>query len=371
MRPIFVLLAAAFSPAIAVAAPLCAIPASSPGVPGLPHPAPAVHTSSSPAAGNAAANEPPRTVPAESPPLDIPASLARLPFVKHVVAAGAKLSDLGVSHGMRGLFARSSDQFMIFQVTPDGAAAVAGAVTDLSPTQLDTFAAGNVRDLGVEHGLRTLFVRSGQRFQVFYVTPDGERVIPGMMWDANGKDLTRTQVASVPGAVPTVVVGSDRGSPGRSTASTTVAALPLLQRAAAGSVGSANAPHVWMLIDPQCVYSIRAFQMLQPYVASGRLRISVVPLSVLDYEDQGASTKAALALLSLPADEIVTSWQARDLNAPASASAATRLRTNMAIAQAIHLSGTPTFIWRKADGSEGRLDGLPTNPNALVASVGS
>ena len=370
MRLILVLLAAAFSPATAVAAPLCAIPASSPGAPGLPHPAPAVQTSSSPAAGNAAANEAPRSVPAKSPAPDIPASVARLPFVKHVVTAGAKLSDLGVSHGMHGLFARSGDQFMIFQVTPDGAAAVAGAVTDLSPTQLDTFAAGNVRDLGIEHGLRTLFVRSGQQFQVFYVTPDGERVIPGMMWDANGKDLTRAQVASIPGAVPTVVVGSDQG-PGRATASTTVAALPLLQNAAAGSVGSATAPHVWMLIDPQCVYSIRAFRMLQPYVASGRLRISVVPLSVLDYEDQGASTKAALALLSLPADKIVTSWRARDLNGPASASAATRLRTNMAIAQAIHLRGTPTFVWRKADGSEGRLDGLPTNPNALVASVGS
>jgi thiol:disulfide interchange protein DsbG len=370
MRPALMLLAAAFLPTIAAAAPLCAIPGASPPPRGAPYSAPIAQTSL-PAPKSAVTNAPRRSEPVKSPAQDIPAIVAGLPFVKHIAASGARLSDLGLSHGMHGLFARSGDQFMIFQITPDGAAAVAGAVTDLSPTELDTFAAGNVRDLGVEHGLRTLFVRSGSQFQVFYVTPDGERVIPGVMWDANGKDLTRAQVASVPGAVPTVVVGSDHADPGTVTKTTSVAALPLLQTAAAGSVGSASAPHVWMLIDPQCVYSIRAFQMLQPYVASRRLRISVVPLAVLDYEDHDASTKAALALLSLPADRIVTSWQARDLNGPALPAATTRLRTNMAIAEAIHLTGTPTFIWRKADGSEGRLNGLPTNPNALVASVGN
>jgi thiol:disulfide interchange protein DsbG len=42
----------------------------------------------------------------------------------------------------------------------------------------------------------------------------------------------------------------------------------------------------------------------------------------------------------------------------------------MAIAQAIGLKGTPTFIWRKPDGTEGRIDGIPTSIDALVASAG-
>ena len=96
-----------------------------------------------------------------------------------------------------------------------------------------------------------------------------------------------------------------------------------------------------------------------------------MPLSVLDYEDHGASTKAALALLSMPAEKIVTAWQTRELNGAASPASRALLRTNMAIAEAIHLTGTPTFVWRKVNGSEGRLDGLPADADALIASVGN
>jgi thiol:disulfide interchange protein DsbG len=43
----------------------------------------------------------------------------------------------------------------------------------------------------------------------------------------------------------------------------------------------------------------------------------------------------------------------------------------MPIAQAIGLKGTPIFIWRKPDGTEGRIDGIPMNMDALVSSAGS
>jgi thiol:disulfide interchange protein DsbG len=112
-------------------------------------------------------------------------------------------------------------------------------------------------------------------------------------------------------------------------------------------------------------------QMLQPYVASGRLQVLVIPLSVLDHEDQGQSTRSALALLSKPADQLVSAWRAGNTNEPAAPDAAERLRANMAIAQAIGLKGTPTFIWRKPDGTEGRTDGIPMSMDALVSSVGS
>ena len=126
-----------------------------------------------------------------------------------------------------------------------------------------------------------------------------------------------------------------------------------------------------MLVDPQCIYSVRALQMLQPYVAARRLQVSVIPLSVLDHENQGQSTRSALALLSKPADELVSAWQTESVNGPPSPEAAERLRANMSIAQAIGLKGTPTFIWRKPDGAEGRMDGIPMSMDALVSSIGS
>jgi len=51
------------------------------------------------------------------------------------------MTDLGEAHGIRAVAARSGDQFMLFQVTPDGQAAVSGAIVELTPTQLQTIGA--------------------------------------------------------------------------------------------------------------------------------------------------------------------------------------------------------------------------------------
>ncbi len=267
------------------------------------------------------------------------------------------MMDLGESHGMRAVAARAGDQFMLFQVTPDGQAGVSGAMVELTPAQLEKIATGNITDLGILHGVQGLFVRSGPQFQVFYATADQQRLIPGVMWDEAGKDLTRQQVAHTPGAIPTVVVGGSE--PGQSSPiGEAVAALPLVQKASFGTIGRGSAPLLFMLIDPQCIYSVRALQMLQPYVASGRVQVAVIPLSVLDREDQGQSTRSARALLSKPADQLVSAWRAGNVNNAPSLEAGERLRGNMAIAQAIGLKGTPTFIWREPDGTEGRIDGI-------------
>jgi thiol:disulfide interchange protein DsbG len=359
MRLLTVLAALAAPPALAAPAPLCATPA--------------------PIAMTVADQLPPPILPEPAPPpalretraaSALPEAVAAIPFVQHVASAGAVVTDLGASHGVRSIAARSGDQFMIFQVAPDGQAAVSGAMTELTATQLSTIAGGNTTDLGVQHGFQGIFVRSGPQFQVFYATPDKERLIPGVLWDASGNDLTRQQVSNIPGAIPTVVVGS--AEPGKASAAPgAVAALPLVQKAQFGTVGPASAPHLWMLADPQCIYSVRAFQMLQPYVANGRVQLSVIPVSVLDYENKGQSTRSALALLSKPADRMVMAWQSGDVTGAASPEAADKLRANMAIAQAVGLQGTPTFVWRKTDGSEGRIDGIPTSVEALLASIGS
>lgn len=284
-----------------------------------------------------------------------------------MAAAGAVVTDLGITHQLHAFAARSGDQFVLFDLAPDGEAAVSGSPIELSLAQLRLVAAGNITDLGRLHGFDGYFVRSGGQFQVLYASPDGERVIPGVMWDASGKDLTRAQVDQVPGAVPTVEV-SGATAAGKSAGR---AALPLVVKAQFGTIGPSSAPHLYMLIDPQCIYSVRALQMLRPYAEAGRVQISVIPLSLLDYEDRGQSTRSALALLSDPPEQIVGARQSGNVaNAPSS-EAASLLSRNMAIAEAIGLKGTPTFLWRKGDGSEGRLDGLPTSVPDFVASIGS
>lgn len=341
------------TPAFA-ANPVCALPG------------PAAMASRGPAPQMAAVPSPvtPPVSKGAIPPL--PVSLAALPFAKHVASAGAELASFGAVHGLSMIAAKSGDRFMIFEVTPDGQAGVSGVPIDLTLEQLQSAAGGNITAVGPEHGLQGYFVRSGPQFQVFYQTPDGKGLIPGVMWDASGKDVTRQQVSQIPGAIPTVEVGSAGDQQVASTQ-----ALPLLEKATYGTIGPSTAPKVYMLIDPQCIYSIRTFQELQPYAQAGRLQLAVIPLSVLDYEDNGQSTRSALALLSDPPGQIVSAWQSgTEGNAPNS-SAQALLQKNMQIAQAIGLKGTPTLWWKNPDGSAAHLDGVPTDVPQFVAGLGS
>jgi len=110
MRFFMVMAALSWSPALAAPPPLCTLPA------------PIVI----PVANGEA--EPP-TFAAQRP---LPDNLAWIPFVQHVASAGAAVTDLGQSHGMHAVAARTGDLFMLFEVTPDGQAGVSGVPVELT-----------------------------------------------------------------------------------------------------------------------------------------------------------------------------------------------------------------------------------------------
>ena len=315
------------------------------------------------------------SLPSRPPPLSVEPASTLPPALQHIAASGAAISDMGDYHGLRRVVARTADQFMVLSGTPDGQAAVAGLMSDLSAADLAQIAGGSLTELGMLHGLRGLMVRSGTQFQVFYATPDGQRVIPGVMWDAAGKNLTRDQIMPFAGTIPTVTIGPAANTPGQGATPAMVSqaapALNIVQATNFGTIGNSTAPRLWMFIDPLCSFSVRAMQQLQPFVASGRVQLAVIPLAVIDHETNGRSTTNALAMLSKPGDQMVTAWSRGDLGGAPLPEAAARLQANMAAAQAIRLEGTPTLIWRKADGSEGRSDGLPGDLDAVLASLGS
>jgi len=232
-------------------------------------------------------------------------------------------------------------------------------------------------ELGEVHGLRSVFAVAGESFQVFYLSPDGQVAVRGIAQDASGKNLTRDQVALVPGTLPSVVLGGEPRSSaavpqGAGPAALHVPAtspLEAVQATAYGTQGRDDAPRLWVFADPQCSFSRRAMQQLQPSVASGRVQVAIIPVSLLDHEDQGLSTARAEAMLSLPREQMVEAWVGNQLAGPVEAGAVASLQANMMVADRIGLVGTPTFIWRKADRSEGRADGIPADLEAIVASA--
>lgn len=290
-------------------------------------------------------------------------------FLTRLTSSGAQVLDFGLVHGLRLIGARSGQEFRVFSMLPDGSAAIEGAPLAMSVDQLTQLVANDITRMGRAAGFDGLFVRSGDHFQVFYASPDGQAVVPGILRDADGKNLTRQQMQGVPGAIPTVEL-QDGPAPIASVDNNPEPSLAAIQKASFGTVGSSAAPEVFMIIDPQCIYSVRAYQQLQPYAAAGKIRLSLVPVSILDHEDQGRSTRSALALLSKAPSDIPGSWQRGDTSGPSTPDGQQRLAGNMAIATSIGLKGTPTLIWKDHDGKALRIDGIPTDIGALLTSVG-
>ena len=256
-------------------------------------------------------------------------------------------------------------------------------------------------DLGTDHGLQSVFARNGNTFQVYFLAPDGQAAVGGIMWDAAGKNLTRPKVELIDGVIPTVTIGTPATPPTPSSAQITAAAKPVLpgaatdaletvEKTAFGTAGSSTAPRLYMLVDPLCSYSVRAMDQLASYVTAGKVELALVPISILDYEDRGQSTPAARVLLTVPADTMVEAWRKQTNKPPLkpevtsaglldpkpaplpapSAESAGVLERNMAAVQMLNLRGTPTFVWRKADGSTRIQEGMPANIDTFVASLG-
>jgi thiol:disulfide interchange protein DsbG len=117
-------------------------------------------------------------------------------------------------------------------------------------------------DLGVAHGMRTVFARKDTAFHVFYVTGDGQAVVGGVMCPHPGRCLRW---------------------------------------------------RLWIFIDPFCASSVRAEPQLRPYAVAGRVQLAVVPVSVRNYEGHGRSTAAARSMVSLPSDHMVAAWTGQKL----------------------------------------------------------
>ncbi|MGI4798295.1 MAG: hypothetical protein ACRYG8_30475, partial [Janthinobacterium lividum] len=131
-------------------------------------------------------------------------------------------------------------------------------------------AGAQLTDLGTEHGLRTVFARNGQTFQVFYITPDGQGAIGGVLWDSTGRNITRQQVSSIDGAIPTVTIGPAAAAPRMAVDQSAPSALQTVASTTYGTIGQSTAPRLWMFIDPLCSFSVRAMEQLKPFVAAGK-----------------------------------------------------------------------------------------------------
>ncbi|MBY4639731.1 thiol:disulfide interchange protein [Gluconacetobacter entanii] len=287
----------------------------------------------------------------------------RTDAVAHLGVAGANIEKLPDLHGFEAGIAHTRNELLVFFAPESHAIVLSGTLIPVPYDTLRSLAGSRAHDLAPVDGIRGMFVRADNRFQVVYATPDGKAAVAARMWGATGQDITKDQIRDIPGAVPEISISGPSSDTNERSG---------LLGLSGGLIGTTSAPEVIMFIDPQCIYSTKAMHILQPAIDAGKVRLKIVPLSLLDYEDNGASTVNARAMLSLPANEMAQAWVNGRLNPGLAApepDSGEKLARNTRIARQIGITGTPTFVWMHRNGKIGRLDGVPTDVATFLTSV--
>lgn len=127
-------------------------------------------------------------------------------------------------------------------------------------------------------GLRAIVADSGAEKRLFYITPDGKNLIAGMIFDAEGNNVTSADMnkAGV----------SDVGGP-KVMGDTQLQALwdrvekrRWVQDGKSGKV-------VYVLFDPNCPYCHRLWTSLRAGVQAGKIQVRWLPVAILKDTSKG------------------------------------------------------------------------------------
>lgn len=125
-------------------------------------------------------------------------------------------------------------------------------------------------------GLRAIVADNGKEKRLFYVTPDGQALIAGLVFDAEGRNVTNDDLAragvgnSVTGVSPAV-------------ARKVWTAASTLRAVADGRSG----PIVYAFVDPTCPYCHGFMRTIRPHIAAGRVQVRWLPMALLSQSSKG------------------------------------------------------------------------------------
>ncbi len=247
------------------------------------------------------------------------------------------------------------------------------------PMQRMIVEGAQVRYLGQVNGLDGwVTIRQGQE-QYFYVTPDQENFVMGLLFDDTGRMLTIDQVQNLresEGEVLDLLAEGQLDRPrldatAESTESTFEVQSPSEQLFADMEesnwvpLGDKNAPIIYTIIDPQCPHCHEFLKDLKvDYIDSGRLQVRLIPIGLRE------ETKAQAAFL-LAAPDPQDAWF-RHLNGDGNALPAKSgvnqqgVQHNLSIIENWRLDVTPFTVYKDASGAVKIIRGRAEDANNIV-----
>ena len=256
------------------------------------------------------------------------------------------------------------------------------------PAPLETMAqaGAQLRYMGNEGGLDGwIAIQNGQE-QYFYVTPDREFVLLGMLFDKTGKMITLQQVSALQkeGGPVLDILKAETQSKDPSVTDKLPSEGDIVKKLKSPSeqlfgdieaanwvpLGKTTAPVMYMFIDPQCPYCHEFMKTLRKDIEAGNIQVRMIPVGFKD------DTRAQAALL-LAVSDAQARWY-RHIDGDKEALPVTPgvneqgVERNMSIMQSWKLNVTPLSIYRGQDGTvkivQGRAKDLKTLLSDLKAT---
>ena len=179
-----------------------------------------------------------------------------------------------------------------------------------------------------------------------YLTADGKQAIIGSMIDAKGVDLSQKPLDRLVSKPMTAKIWTQ------------------LEGSTWIVDGAKNAPRViYTFTDPNCPYCNKFWNDARPWVTTGKVQVRHVMVAVLGPTSAG---KAA-ALLSAPDSQAALTQHEQQHGsggvkplAQISPKVRAQLDANQQLIQQLGFSGTPTTLYKDADGNLQNIQGAPS-----------
>lgn len=238
-----------------------------------------------------------------------------------------------------------------------------------------------MRYLGKNHGMDGwIAVYQGQE-SYYYVTPDGQGFLMGLMFDKDGQMVTINQVADLQKQGGDILdfLAAERKTPDMSTAlketneafqykSPAQRMFEQVEAANVVTLGDARAPVIYSFMDPQCPHCHDFMTDLrEQYIDKGLIQVKVVPVG---FSEQSMAQAAFL----LAAPDAATRWYNHLDGDEAALLAKSSTNTqgvqhNLAIMQAWKFDATPTTVYQSAGGEIKIVRGRAKDMAAILADL--
>lgn len=182
-------------------------------------------------------------------------------------------------------------------------------------------------------GLDAVVADNGKEKRLFYVTPDGQALIAGLVFDAQGRNVTTSDLSRA-GVANTV-----------NTVSPAVAGKVWQQAQNLLSIRDGQSgPVLYAFVDPTCTYCHQLMRKVRPHIQAGRLQVRWLPLALLSRSSYGLAE--AMYRGGPPASSLARLVENRLDPMPETPQIRARLARNLEVMRATGHTAVPGLVYR-------------------------